>query len=46
MLSLSGNIIHIDRIDAFDGTPVIDIKPCVSGTDSMVDVRVPEWVKK
>jgi len=27
ILSIDGNIIHIEKIDAFDGTPVIDIKP-------------------
>jgi len=46
ILSIDGNIIHIDKIDAFDGTPVIDIKPCISGTDSMLELRVPWWAKK
>ena len=27
ILLIDGNIIHIDKIDAFDGTPVVDIKP-------------------
>jgi len=44
ILSIDGNIIRIDKTDAFDGTPVIDIKPCIGKDDSMINVRVPEWV--
>ena len=43
ILWIDGNTIHVDTIDAFDGTPVIDIKPCISRTDTLLDVRVPEW---
>ena len=43
ILSVDHNIIHIDKIDAFDGTPVIDLKPCTSKTDTMLEVRVPKW---
>jgi len=43
ILLIDGNTIHVDTIDAFDGTPVIDIKPCISKTDTALDIRVPEW---
>jgi tRNA-Thr(GGU) m(6)t(6)A37 methyltransferase TsaA len=46
LLSIEGNTLHIDKIDAFDGTPVIDIKPCISEYDMAVDLRVPEWVHR
>ena len=46
ILSIVGNIIRVDKIDAFNGTPVIDIKPCLGKNDSMINVRVPEWVDK
>lgn len=46
ILSIVGNIIHIDKIDAFDGTPVIDIKPCISKTDLMLDVKIPGRIEK
>ena len=46
ILSIDENIIRIDKIDAFDGTPVIDIKPCIGKDNSMINVRVPEWVDK
>jgi tRNA-Thr(GGU) m(6)t(6)A37 methyltransferase TsaA len=46
ILSIKGRKIEIDEIDAFDGTPVIDLKPCTSGKEGLLEVRVPEWVKR
>ncbi|MFH1481296.1 MAG: tRNA (N6-threonylcarbamoyladenosine(37)-N6)-methyltransferase TrmO [Pseudomonadota bacterium] len=46
ILSVQGRTVHIDKIDLFDGTPVIDIKPCISNMDFVLDIRVPEWVEK
>jgi tRNA-Thr(GGU) m(6)t(6)A37 methyltransferase TsaA len=45
--AIDGNIIHIDEIDAYDQTPVIDIKPYIP-MDKMTEenVRVPDWVNK
>lgn len=42
ILSINGNRIRIEKIDARDGSPVLDIKSYMPGTDS--DVRVPAWV--
>lgn len=42
--SIKNNIIHIDTIDAFDGSPVIDLKPYIPTIDSITDAQVPEWV--
>ena len=42
--SVSGNIITIDDIDAYDGSPVIDIKCYIPHEDE--DVRLPDWVKR
>lgn len=43
--SRSGNIIHLEKIDAFDGTPVIDIKPHIPLDDlESAAVSVPDWV--
>ena len=41
ILSVKGNIIHIDNIDVFHGTPVIDIKPCLSKDDFSSDLKIP-----
>ena len=42
--SISGNKIQIEEIDAFDGSPVIDIKCYIPGSVPDADVRLPEWV--
>jgi len=44
ILSIEDNIIRIDTIDAYDGTPVIDLKPYIPDIDSVEDVQLPEWV--
>ena len=36
--------IDIDRIDAFDGTPVIDIKCFIPTSRDLANLRLPEWV--
>ncbi|MHA1205433.1 MAG: TrmO family methyltransferase domain-containing protein [Candidatus Heimdallarchaeaceae archaeon] len=34
----------IDRIDAIDGTPVLDIKPYLPGDSVPIDeIKLPEW---
>lgn len=43
ILKIEGNVISIDSIDAFDSTPVIDLKPFVPRDAPTKDVRVPEW---
>ena len=40
--SIVGNNIHIEEIDAYDGSPVIDIKCYIP--QSVSDVRLPDWV--
>ncbi len=42
--SIKNNIIHIDTIDALDGSPVIDLKPYIPTMDSITDAQVPGWV--
>ena len=42
--SIVGNIIHIEDIDAYDGSPVIDIKCYIPGAVPDAEVRLPEWV--
>ena len=44
ILSIQGNRIQIDTIDAFDGSPVIDIKCFIPSSVSRSDVRLPDWV--
>jgi tRNA (adenine37-N6)-methyltransferase len=46
ILSIDGTIIKIDKIDALDGSPVIDIKSFSPTKLSIPDVRVPDWERK
>ncbi|MBW1840745.1 MAG: tRNA (N6-threonylcarbamoyladenosine(37)-N6)-methyltransferase TrmO [Deltaproteobacteria bacterium] len=44
-LAMEKNTIFIDRIDALDGSPVIDIKPYIP-VDALMseDIELPDWV--
>jgi tRNA-Thr(GGU) m(6)t(6)A37 methyltransferase TsaA len=44
ILAIRGNNIQIEDIDAFDGSPVVDIKCYIPGAVS--NVRLPDWVGK
>jgi tRNA (adenine37-N6)-methyltransferase len=43
IVSVKDNVIEIEKIDAFEGTPVIDLKPYAPGQDSASNVKVPTW---
>ena len=45
VVSVKDNVIEVEKIDAFEGTPVLDIKPYAPGQDSASEVRVPDWAK-
>ena len=45
IVGIEGNVIDVENVDAFDGTPVLDIKPYLPGLDSESDIRLPAWVK-
>ena len=44
IVSVKGNVVEVETIDAFADTPVLDIKPYIPGYDSTPDARSPEWV--
>ncbi|MFC1562769.1 tRNA (N6-threonylcarbamoyladenosine(37)-N6)-methyltransferase TrmO [candidate division KSB1 bacterium] len=48
ILSIEDNIIYIDEIDAFDDSPVIDLKCFIPYTYDKKDeiFKLPDWVKK
>jgi tRNA-Thr(GGU) m(6)t(6)A37 methyltransferase TsaA len=45
IVAVQGNIVEIDGIDAFDETPVLDLKPYIPRNDSIPDARIPVWVQ-
>ena len=42
LLAVEGNVVTVQGLDAFDGTPVLDIKP-FDRWDTTEDFKVPEW---
>jgi tRNA-Thr(GGU) m(6)t(6)A37 methyltransferase TsaA len=46
ILRIEGRRIFIDKIDAFDGTPVLDIKPCITDLDFAADIKIPDWARR
>ena len=45
LLKIEGNTLTVQGLDAYDGTPVLDIKPFDSW-DTTKDFKVPDWWKK
>ena len=44
ILSIEDNCIRIDKIDARDGSPVLDIKCYIPYSENERGIRVPDWV--
>ncbi|MEM2122834.1 MAG: tRNA (N6-threonylcarbamoyladenosine(37)-N6)-methyltransferase TrmO [Candidatus Bathyarchaeia archaeon] len=42
---LKGTILNIKDLDAYEGTPIIDIKPYIPRADRRFIVKTPKWVK-
>jgi len=45
LLKAEGNTLTVKGLDAFDGTPVLDVKP-YDFWDMISDAKVPDWWKK
>lgn len=46
IVSVHDNVVEVDKLDAFDGTPVLDLKPFAPGLDSAAGVKTPAWTGK
>jgi tRNA-Thr(GGU) m(6)t(6)A37 methyltransferase TsaA len=46
VVAVKGNVVELEKIDAFDDTPVLDIKPFIPGYDTAEDAKMPEWLQK
>ena len=46
IISVQGNLVTLDGLDAFDATPVLDLKPFIPPDAPTQDVRVPDWAKR
>jgi tRNA (adenine37-N6)-methyltransferase len=45
LLKVKGNVLAVRGLDAFDGTPVLDIKP-YDRWDNVAGIKVPRWWEK
>ncbi len=45
LLERKGSVLRVIGLDAIDGTPVVDIKPCFPG-DEIAQARVPDWISE
>lgn len=43
LLAVEGLVLRVRGLDAIDGTPVLDIKPCMSGFEPRGVLREPRW---
>jgi len=46
MLERKDNILKVVGLDAIDGTPVLDVKPHIPGSDSPAATKTPDWLTK
>jgi tRNA-Thr(GGU) m(6)t(6)A37 methyltransferase TsaA len=46
IVAVDGLIVRVRGLDAIDGTPVLDIKPHMTGFEPRGPVREPAWVKE
>jgi tRNA-Thr(GGU) m(6)t(6)A37 methyltransferase TsaA len=46
IVAVKDNVIEIEKADAFDGTPILDIKPFIPGYDTAEDAKMPEWLER
>lgn len=45
ILAVDGLIVAVEGLDAIDGTPVLDIKPVMTGFLPRGDIREPDWAR-
>jgi tRNA-Thr(GGU) m(6)t(6)A37 methyltransferase TsaA len=42
-VKIEGNILWVKGLDAFEGSPIIDIKPYIPRADAFLEAVVPGW---
>ena len=46
ILGIEGGVFSVDKIDALDGSPILDIKPYIPSIDLEAEgIRVPDWLR-
>jgi tRNA-Thr(GGU) m(6)t(6)A37 methyltransferase TsaA len=44
IVSVTGNVVTVEGLDAFDATPILDLKPFIPSETK--DLRTPAWTKQ
>lgn len=46
IMQISGNTVEVAKLDAREGSPILDLKPYIPQGDSLPDAGTPDWVKR
>ncbi len=46
LVKIEGCTLILRGLDAYEGTPIVDIKPYLSRSDSVINTRSPEWASR
>jgi len=46
ILKVNGNEVEVADLDAWDGTPILDLKPYIPAGDAIPEAHTPEWLKR
>jgi tRNA (Thr-GGU) A37 N-methylase len=46
LLRRDGRRLHVEGLDAFEGTPILDIKPYLRRGDLIQEATAPEWLQR
>jgi len=46
IVGVEGGVVRVDALDAFDGTPVLDLKPFTPADAPLQGVKVPTWARR
>jgi len=46
LVAREGNVLTVQGLDAFDGTPIVDLKPYIPRPDLVQAARVPDWLRR
>ncbi len=45
IISVKGNVVEVEKLDARDGSPIVDLKPYIPDGDAISEARTPDWLK-
>jgi tRNA (Thr-GGU) A37 N-methylase len=46
LIERQDNVLQVQNLDMYDGTPVLDIKPYMTRGDCQTEATCPEWIHR